>query len=405
MLGWLMLRQRGVLPLPAGEPGMLADDVVPVEHGDHRRRDPYPQQLASMLERDGVVLRFAGQMVVPPYLHLFPDDIFETVRWERGKLSGLFGFEEFPPGRAVRSAQHPVDLVHPLIDRFVHLGKSRPHVFCEVSDHTLVDDIHRVLGGGLVPGFPGSGGHDRAPVMLRELLVTGVDHPLPVPAPALMRGRRRVIRDDHLHHPTKEGERLGVRVKPRLGLLVQIGPTEHDPGVREHRDEQERLRDLPGDGVDDIDRVTCPIDLHRPARDVLHRRDEIIRSEILAEKVAVLRVPVLLPTTRTADIPGPGLLQSEVLVRFHRLQHPPELGLFVLVRDTGTPVRKQLPEIRIRHHRKTRGSDLMRGDRFLRRGNITSRASDVLDDVGVAVPCEHELHDFSVVGHSAVLHW
>ena len=241
--------------------------------------------------------------------------------------------------------------------------------------------------------------------MLRELLVAGIDHPLPVPTPALMRGGRWVIRDDHLHHPTKEGERVGVRVKPRLGLLVQIGPTEHHPGVREHRDEQERLRDLASDGVDDIDRVACPIDLHRPARDVLHRRDEIIRSEILTEEVAVLRVPVLLPTTRTADIPGPGLLQGEVLVRFHRLQHPPKLGLFVLARDSGTPVWEQRPEIGVGHHRKTRGSDLMRGDRLLRRGNITSRASDVLDDVGIAVPCEHELHDSSMVGHSAVLHW
>ena len=405
MLGWLMFRQRGVLALPAGEPCMFADDVAPVEHGDHLRGDAHPQQLAGVLIRDGVVLRFAGQVVVPPYLYFFPDDVFESVRWERGKLSGLFGFEEFPPGRAVRSAQHPVDLVHPLIDRFVDLGKGRPHVLCEVPDHTLVDDIHCVLGCGLVPGFPGSGGHDRAPVMLRELLVTGVDHPLPVPAPALMRGRRRVIRDDHLHHPTKEGERLGVRVKPCFGLLVQIGPAEHDPGVREHRDEQERLRDLPGDGVDDIDRVTCPIDLHRPARDVLHRRDEIIRSEILAEEVAVLRVPVLLPTTRTADIPGPGLLQGEVLVRFHRLQHPPKPRLFVLVRDAGAPVGKQHPEINVGHHRKPSWGDLMRGDRFLCRGNIASRASSVLDDVGVAVPCEHELHDFSMVGHSAVLHW
>jgi len=138
---------------------------------------------------------------------------------------------------------------------------------------------------------------------------------------------------------------------------------------------------------------------------VLHRRDEIIRSEVLAEKVAVLRVPVLLPTTRTADIPRPGLLQREVLVRFHRLQHPTELGLFVLVRDACTPVWEQRPEISVTHHRKPSWGDLMRGDHFLRRGNIASRASSVLDDVGVAVPCEHELHDFSMVGHTAVLHW
>ena len=106
---------------------------------------------------------------------------------------------------------------------------------------------------------------------------------------------RNIIRHDDLRDAAGERERPQVRVKPRLGLHVHRRVTEHRPRERQHSDEQICALGLTGDRIDNVDRVAGPIDQHRPPGLVSQSGDKIIHPQVLPEKMAVLRVAILLP--------------------------------------------------------------------------------------------------------------
>lgn len=338
-------------------------------------------------------------MVVPPCLELFPLDLFEPRIGQRTEQRQLLGLESLPPGRVVGPTQVVVDLVDALLDRVVELGQARPDLVFEVADDTLVDHVDGVLGRGLIAGLARPGRDDRGPVMVGELLIAGVDNPLPVTLAPRMRRRRRVVRDHQLDHAPVERERAHVRVQPRRRLHVRVGAAEQHPRVGKHPDPQVRLGDLPGDRVDEIERVTGPIDEHRPSRLVVEHGDQVMRSDVVGEQGAELRIPVLLlPAALGVGVAAPCLQQREVPVLLHRRQHARQVRLRVLHRDPPASVREPRRELGITD-RRSRGHSVP-GEGLLHTRDVASRASDGLDDLAVTAICEHQLHDRPIVDHT-----
>ena len=152
-----VLGDGGVLALPASLARMLADDVGAVEHRHPQRRESHPQQPAGKDRGNRVVLEITAQVVVAADLEFLPLDFLEPVARQRSKKRSFFGLENFPPGRVVRSTNFLVDLSNPHRDLRIQIGEVRPNIFAQITDHSLVHNVHCRFRSSLIPIIPSSG--------------------------------------------------------------------------------------------------------------------------------------------------------------------------------------------------------------------------------------------------------
>ena len=61
---------------------------------------------------------------------------------ERPEPFSLFETETFPPRRPIDPANIVIDLSNPLTDRGIQIIETGPHIFCEVTDDSLIHDVH-----------------------------------------------------------------------------------------------------------------------------------------------------------------------------------------------------------------------------------------------------------------------
>ena len=93
------------------------------------------------------MLRIAGHVRVPLHFEFPPFHLFEPVGRERPEPFSLFETETFPPRRPIDPANIVIDLSNPLTDRGIQIIETGPHIFCEVTDDSLIPDSPMQIRG------------------------------------------------------------------------------------------------------------------------------------------------------------------------------------------------------------------------------------------------------------------
>ena len=338
-------------------------------------------------------------MIITLYFHLLPFDLLERLARQRGQRRGFLLAEQLEPGGAVGPADLMVDLEDPVVDGVVQLGQRRPRLLGQIADHPLVDDVDTRLDRGLVAWLAHPGGHDRYPIVVGHLPVAVGDEPGGVAPGLAVRRGGRIVGDQDLHGPADELERGNVRGDPRFHPRVGERTAEHVTRERQHCQEQVRPGDLTGHGIGQRDRVTGPVDQHRPARLVMQHRDQVVADRVLAEQVAVLRIPVPAQRRARGRVGTPGLQEREMPVRSHRPRHSREVRLLVLRGHPRPAIGEQARQVILAYGAKPLGRDLVHPHRGPRRGHVTMRAARCRHNLPVATALQQQGHDQPVIRH------
>ena len=160
----------------------------------------------------------------------------------------------------------------------------------------------RFFGRWLVLGMAHARRQNGRVVVLGQLMVGQVDLRRIPAAAAMDYCRRAVVWHEHLGYATEEGVHVDVRLQPGMLPFIGVCLGEGVLAVRQDADKDPGFDALTGVAVDEVGRVTGPVDLNLLTRLVPEMHGCLTTQPVLLDVVTELRVHEPLLTTQTTGL-------------------------------------------------------------------------------------------------------
>ena len=254
-------------PLVTGHPSALMEDF------DDLRTEARLELLLDEGIRHGIVVPIDFHVIIDVHADQFPLGVLIQLGGQRSEGGTVQGLEHALAG-AREFFEGPLIQGHEQIgDRPVQLAEGEAGVVAEAGENPSFHHLHADLDFGFIPRTGCAGRDDRDVIVLRGLGVGPVERGLIAMGPA--HGGLEIIRDHDLGHPTQCCEGADMRPDPIGQTLAPGSFGKGIVGSTQDGDEDRRLADFTGEGIDDRHRLAGVIDKECLTRPVALPHDQV----------------------------------------------------------------------------------------------------------------------------------
>lgn len=246
-----------------------------------------------------------------------PGDLLPGGRRQRDHQVLFLRVEEIP-ATGVPAAERcgGIDLIDSGVDGVIDVIEVNEESLGQGGDDFPGDDLHTGFHRGLIFRLVGPGRCRSRAVVLKKLLVGGVDVPGGVGGGDPVGRGGGIIGDDDLGNPAEVVEGLAVRIKPGAHLLVWLPAGEDHARIRQCGHEHVHLLGFAGDRVGGDHWGAGPVDLHGVCGLVGDHRGQVMGGDVFGDELAKPVVAVVRQASggRVVEVLGPQLAQGRFLV-------------------------------------------------------------------------------------------